>query len=40
VEPYLARDAKLSLEQGKIIDQFPPISIADGLRTSLGSITF
>jgi len=40
VEPYLARDAKLSIEKGSIVDQLPPISIADGLRTSLGPITF
>lgn len=36
VEPYLARDARLSLEKGKIESQLPPISIADGLRTNLG----
>lgn len=40
VEPYLARDAKESLEKGTIQPQMPPISIADGLRTSLGSNTF
>ena len=40
VEPYLARDAKMSLEQGKIIPQLPPVTIADGLRTSLGPHTY
>ena len=40
VEPYLARDAKMSLEKGEIVGQLPPITIADGLRTSLGPLTF
>lgn len=40
VEPYLARDAKESLISHKIEPQMPPISIADGLRTSLGEKTF
>lgn len=40
VEPYLARDAKMSIEKGEIVGQLPPVSIADGLRTSLGPLTF
>ena len=40
VEPYVARDAYDSLKSGSIQPQYPPTSIADGLRTSLGSITF
>lgn len=40
VEPYIARDAKESLEKGSIQPQYPPISIADGLRTNLGQLPF
>lgn len=40
VEPELAKDAYLSLQQNRIHPQLPPKSIADGLRTSLGSLTF
>jgi threonine dehydratase len=40
VEPELAKDAYLSVQQNKIHPQLPPKSIADGLRTSLGSLTF
>jgi threonine dehydratase len=40
VEPELAKDAYLSLQQNKIHPQLPPKTIADGLRTSLGSLTF
>ena len=40
VEPELAKDARDSLLKGSIQPQMPPISIADGLRTSLGSLTF
>ena len=40
VEPYLARDAKQSLIKGSLQPQMPPVTIADGLRTSLGQITF
>lgn len=37
VEPTLASDAMQSLKSGKIEPQMPPISIADGLRTNLGT---
>ncbi len=40
VEPLLADDAKRSLKAGKIIPSIYPNTIADGLRTSLGDITF
>ncbi|KRX04350.1 Tryptophan synthase beta subunit-like PLP-dependent enzymes superfamily [Pseudocohnilembus persalinus] len=40
VEPYLARDAYLSLKEGKMHPQLPPKTIADGLRMPLGDKTF
>jgi threonine dehydratase len=40
IEPALASDAYLSVKSGKIEPQMPPITIADGLRTNLGNITF
>jgi len=40
VEPKNADDAYQSLKAGKIIPQRKPKTIADGLRTSLGSNTF
>jgi len=39
-EPEMADDAQKSLRQGKIIPQTDPRTIADGLRTSLGELTF
>jgi threonine dehydratase len=39
-EPWLARDAQLSMQQGTVQTAFPPLTIADGLLTSLGNITF
>jgi len=39
-EPLNADDAYQSLKEGKIIPQKNPDTIADGLRTSLGSVTF
>lgn len=39
-EPFLARDAYLSMISGKIEPQLPPISIADGVRANLGNLTF
>ena len=39
-EPELADDAFRSLQAGKIIPSNNPRTIADGLRTSLGSLTF
>ncbi len=39
-EPEMANDALLSLRAGTIVPQTAPRTIADGLRTSLGSITF
>jgi threonine dehydratase len=39
-EPLNAADAYQSLKEGKIIPQVNPDTIADGLRTSLGDITF
>ena len=40
VEPALADDARDSLKKGEIQPQLPPRTIADGLRTALGPITF
>ncbi|MCX7878310.1 MAG: threonine/serine dehydratase [Ignavibacteria bacterium] len=40
IEPEGADDAFRSLKAGKIIPQTNPDTIADGLRTSLGEITF
>jgi threonine dehydratase len=39
-EPALADDAAQSLKEGRIIPARPPVTIADGLRTSLGAKTF
>lgn len=39
-EPELAGDAALSKAQGAIAPAMPPATIADGLRTSLGALTF
>ncbi len=39
-EPANADDARRSLETGTIQPSFDPRTIADGLRTSLGSRTF
>jgi threonine dehydratase len=39
-EPALADDAAQSLREGRIIPARPPLTIADGLRTSLGPKTF
>lgn len=39
-EPKVAPDAFLSLQQGSIVPAFTAETIADGLRTSLGSLTF
>ena len=39
-EPELAGDAALSKAQGAIAPAMPPVTIADGLRTSLGALTF
>lgn len=39
-EPAHADDALQSLKAGKIIPQTNPDTIADGLRTSLGKLTF
>ncbi|MDO9512357.1 MAG: pyridoxal-phosphate dependent enzyme [Bacteroidales bacterium] len=40
VEPELANDAYRSFREGRIIAALPPKTIADGLLTSLGTITF
>jgi threonine dehydratase len=40
VEPEAADDARRSLEAGRIIPSDNPKTIADGLRTSLGDLTF
>lgn len=40
VEPELAADGWASLQQGSIQPAMPPLSICDGLLTSLGSHTF
>jgi threonine dehydratase len=39
-EPALADDASQSLREGRIIPARPPVTIADGLRTSLSPRTF
>jgi threonine dehydratase len=39
-EPALADDAAQSLREGRIVPARPPATIADGLLTSLGKITF
>ena len=39
-EPELADDAYWSLKEGVIKPQRPPLTIADGLRTALGPLTF
>jgi len=39
-EPLNADDAYLSMKKGKIVPQTNPDTVADGLRTSLGSVTF
>lgn len=39
-EPELAADAKVSLESGTVQAPYPPITIADGLRTALCERTF
>jgi threonine dehydratase len=39
-EPLNADDAYRSLKEGKLIPQTNPNTIADGLRTSLGDVTF
>jgi threonine dehydratase len=39
-EPEMANDAQQSLRLGRIVPQLRPRTIADGLRTSLGDLTF
>jgi len=39
-EPEEADDAYQSLKEGRIVPARPPTTIADGLRTSLGDLTF
>jgi threonine dehydratase len=39
-EPALADDAAASLREGRIVPARPPVTVADGLRTSLGQKTF
>jgi threonine dehydratase len=39
-EPAAADDAARSLEAGRILPALPPATIADGLLTSLGELTF
>lgn len=39
-EPEMADDAQQSLRAGHIVPQLQPRTIADGLRTSLGDLTF
>jgi len=39
-EPAVADDAARSLEAGRILPAVPPATIADGLLTSLGELTF
>jgi len=39
-EPEMADDAQQSFRSGRIVAQLQPQTIADGLRTSLGDLTF
>ena len=39
-EPELADDARRSLAEGKRLPPRPPVTVADGLRTALGELTF
>jgi threonine dehydratase len=39
-EPEMADDAQQSFRSGKIVPQLQPRTMADGLRTSLGDLTF
>lgn len=39
-EPEMADDARQSFRAGRIVRDFQPRTIADGLRTSLGDLTF
>jgi threonine dehydratase len=39
-EPEVADDARRSLQAGRIIPSSYPDTVADGLRTSLGELTF
>jgi threonine dehydratase len=39
-EPEMADDAQRSFRAGRIVPQLQPRTIADGLRTSLGDLTF
>jgi len=39
-EPAMADDAQQSFRQGRIVPQLQPRTVADGLRTSLGDVTF
>lgn len=39
-EPTLARDTKDSLASGMLMNAMPPRTIADGLRTALGTLNF
>ena len=39
-EPEMADDAQQSFRSGRIVAQLQPRTIADGLRTSLGDLTF
>src|SRR5205085_1258043 len=39
-EPVLADDAAASLREGRIVPARTTLTVADGLRTSLGQLTF
>jgi threonine dehydratase len=39
-EPAAADDAYRSLKEGRIVPSIDPVTVADGLRTSLGPLTF
>ena len=40
VQPYLAGDAKDSLSKGVLQPQYPPKTLAEGVKVSLGPINF
>ena len=40
VQPFLAGDAKDSMEKGSIQPEYPPVTLAEGVRVNLGVINF
>ena len=40
VEPYLARDAYDSLKNGTLAGEYPPLTLAEGVRPSISKMTY